>query len=144
MRIVSRPALALAAAALLAGAAPARDLATLLARIKAVGPEGAGGAEAAAAWKEATAAGPDALPDVLASFDGATPRAANYLRPLASDGREAVTRGTVMHSGRRIAVANAEVRDADGKQIALATGSAMILPDRAASLASVDDAAADE
>jgi hypothetical protein len=85
MRIVSRPALALAAAALLAGAAPARDLATLLARIKAVGPEGAGGAEAAAAWKEATAAGPDALPDVLASFDGATPRAANYLRPLADN-----------------------------------------------------------
>jgi uncharacterized protein (TIGR00369 family) len=68
----------------------------------------------------------------------------NYLRPLASDGREATARGTVMHAGRRIAVADAEVRDADGKQVALATGSAMILPGRPASLASVEDAAAGE
>jgi uncharacterized protein (TIGR00369 family) len=66
----------------------------------------------------------------------------NFLRPLASDGREATARGVVMHAGRRIAVANAEVRDAEGKQIALATGSAMILPDRTASLASVEDTTA--
>jgi uncharacterized protein (TIGR00369 family) len=63
----------------------------------------------------------------------------NYLRPLASDGREATARGNVAHSGRRIAVAHAEVRDADGKKVALATGSAMILPGRAASLASIED-----
>lgn len=63
----------------------------------------------------------------------------NYLRPLASDGREATARGTVMHAGRRIAVAHANVHDADGKQVALATGSAMILPGRAASLASIED-----
>jgi uncharacterized protein (TIGR00369 family) len=68
----------------------------------------------------------------------------NYLRPLASDGREAIGRGTVTHAGRRIAVANAEVRDADGKRVALATGSAMILPGRPASLASVEDATAAE
>lgn len=65
----------------------------------------------------------------------------NYLRPLASDGREAIARGTVAHAGRQIAVAHAEVQDADGKRIALATGSAMILPGRAASLASIEDAA---
>jgi uncharacterized protein (TIGR00369 family) len=64
----------------------------------------------------------------------------NYLRPLASDGREATARGTVAHAGRRIAVAHADVHDADGKPVALATGSAMILPGRAASLASVEDA----
>ena len=64
----------------------------------------------------------------------------NYLRPLASDGREATARGTVMHAGRRIAVAQAEVHDADGRRVALATGSAMILPGRTASGASVDDA----
>jgi uncharacterized protein (TIGR00369 family) len=64
----------------------------------------------------------------------------NYLRPLASDGREAVARGTVAHAGRRIAVAHADVRDATGKQVALATGSAMILPGRAASLAAIEDA----
>jgi uncharacterized protein (TIGR00369 family) len=63
----------------------------------------------------------------------------NYLRPLAADGREATARGTVLHSGRRIAVANAEVRNADDKAVALATGSAMILPGRPAALASVDD-----
>jgi uncharacterized protein (TIGR00369 family) len=66
----------------------------------------------------------------------------NYLRPLASDGREATARGTVVHAGRRIAVAHAEVHDADGKQVALATGSAMILPGRTASLASIEDATA--
>lgn len=58
----------------------------------------------------------------------------NYLRPLAADGRLACARGRVVHSGRRIAVGNAEVSDADGKPIAVATGSAMILPDRPASL----------
>jgi uncharacterized protein (TIGR00369 family) len=63
----------------------------------------------------------------------------NYLRPLASDGRQATAHGTVSHSGRRIAVANAEVRNADGKTVALATGSAMILPGRPAALASVED-----
>jgi uncharacterized protein (TIGR00369 family) len=63
----------------------------------------------------------------------------NYLRPLASDGREATARGTVLHSGRRVAVASAEVRDADDKTVALATGSAMILPGRPAALASVED-----
>jgi uncharacterized protein (TIGR00369 family) len=58
----------------------------------------------------------------------------NYLRPLAADGRLAHARGRVVHSGRRIAVAGAEVFDADGKAIAVATGSAMVLPGRAASL----------
>jgi uncharacterized protein (TIGR00369 family) len=67
----------------------------------------------------------------------------NYLRPLSSDGREATARGTIAHAGRRIAVAHAEVRDADGKQVALATGSAMILPGRAASLAAVEDTTPD-
>ncbi len=58
----------------------------------------------------------------------------NFLRPLAADGREARAAGRVLHAGRRIAVASAEVRDADGKPVAIATGSAMLLPGRAASL----------
>lgn len=49
----------------------------------------------------------------------------NYLRPLASDGREARARGYLIHFGRRIAVAGAEVTDADGRTIAVATGSAV-------------------
>ena len=68
----------------------------------------------------------------------------SFLRPLASDGRDATARGTVMHAGRRLAVAQSEVHDADGRRIALATGSAMILPGRTASGASVDDATPDE
>ncbi len=62
----------------------------------------------------------------------------NYLRPLAADGRNATARGSGVHAGRRIAVANAEVLNAAGKPVAVATGSAMILPDRPASLGAVE------
>ena len=58
----------------------------------------------------------------------------NFLRPLSTDGREAVARGRLLHAGRRIAVASSELADADGKLVALATGSAMLLPGRPASL----------
>ena len=61
----------------------------------------------------------------------------NFLRPAAPDGRELVSRSTVVHRGRTMAVANAEVVNADGKAVALATGSAMILPGRPASLMGV-------
>ncbi len=47
----------------------------------------------------------------------------NYLRPLASDGREATAHATLVHGGRRTAVARAEVADADGRAIAVASGS---------------------
>ncbi|MEO6858079.1 MAG: PaaI family thioesterase [Solirubrobacteraceae bacterium] len=50
----------------------------------------------------------------------------NLLRPLASDGRPARALGRVVHSGRRIAVCGAEVSDADGRPIAVATGSALL------------------
>jgi uncharacterized protein (TIGR00369 family) len=63
----------------------------------------------------------------------------NYLRPLATDGRAAVATGRVTHAGRTIAVASAEVLDADGRAIAVATGSALVLPGRAASLAFLED-----
>jgi uncharacterized protein (TIGR00369 family) len=66
----------------------------------------------------------------------------NYLRPLKADGREATAAGTVVHAGRRVAVADARVLDADHKAIAVATGSAMLLPGRAASLAALEDYAA--
>jgi uncharacterized protein (TIGR00369 family) len=49
----------------------------------------------------------------------------NYLRPLASDGREARAYGRLIHGGRRTAVASAEVVDADGRTIAVTTGSAV-------------------
>lgn len=62
----------------------------------------------------------------------------NYLRPLAADGRVATAHGEVIHAGRRIAVGNSEVLDADGRRIAVATGSAMLLPGRPASLGAVE------
>ncbi|MGH2892491.1 MAG: PaaI family thioesterase [Solirubrobacteraceae bacterium] len=49
----------------------------------------------------------------------------NYLRPLASDGREATAHATLVHGGRRTAVARADVADADGRAIAVASGSAI-------------------
>ena len=52
----------------------------------------------------------------------------NYLRPLASDGREAAAHASLVHGGRRTAVARAEVTDADGRAIAVATGSAIAEP----------------
>ena len=59
----------------------------------------------------------------------------NFLRPAPADGRDLVARGKVDHAGRTIAVAHSEIVNADGKQIALATGSAVLLPGRSASLA---------
>jgi uncharacterized protein (TIGR00369 family) len=58
----------------------------------------------------------------------------NFLRPGIADGRELVARGTVAHAGRTMVVAHSEVVNADGKRVALATGSSLLLPGRAASL----------
>ena len=52
----------------------------------------------------------------------------NYLRPLASDGREVQAHARLIHSGRRIAVAGAEVQGADGRAFAFATGSGLFSP----------------
>ncbi|HEX2088671.1 MAG TPA: PaaI family thioesterase [Actinomycetota bacterium] len=54
----------------------------------------------------------------------------NFLRPVAPDGRDLVGRAEVVHRGRSIAVANAELLTQDEKRVALATGTAMILPGR--------------
>jgi uncharacterized protein (TIGR00369 family) len=50
----------------------------------------------------------------------------NLLRPLASDGRLASAHGQLVHSGRRVAVGRGDVRDASGRTIAVATGSALL------------------
>jgi hypothetical protein len=56
------------------------DLDAWLARIRAVGAEGEGHAEAGEAVRNVVARGPDALLPTLAAFDGAGPRARNWLR----------------------------------------------------------------
>ena len=68
---------------LLAGCATGGGLQDDLAAIRAVGPEGAGHAEASRAWKAVVGRGPEALLPILAAFDGADPRAANWLRAAA-------------------------------------------------------------
>jgi hypothetical protein len=60
------------------------DFAALIMKIKAVGREGAGNAEASKAWKELVRAGPKSLLIVLAAFDDADTTADNWLR-LAVD-----------------------------------------------------------
>ncbi|HEV3473804.1 MAG TPA: PaaI family thioesterase [Actinomycetota bacterium] len=50
----------------------------------------------------------------------------SFLRPVFADGRDLVGTGTVEHRGRTLAVANAEIRNADGKKVAVATGSSLI------------------
>ncbi|MFZ0040274.1 MAG: hotdog fold thioesterase [Solirubrobacteraceae bacterium] len=49
----------------------------------------------------------------------------NFLRPLASDGGQAQACARLVQAGRRIAVAGAEVLDARGRTIAIASGSAI-------------------
>jgi hypothetical protein len=49
-------------------------------QIKKVGREGEGNANAAAAWKQLVACGPDAQPHILAAMDDADPVACNWLR----------------------------------------------------------------
>lgn len=58
----------------------------------------------------------------------------NFLRPVQPDGREIVAHGRIRHAGRTMGVAEAKVVNADGKPVALATGSAMVVADRPADL----------
>ena len=67
----------------------------------------------------------------------------NYLRPVFPDGEDLIAKARVLHSGRTIAIASAELENAEGKPVALATGSTMYLPGRPASLAGVDLASDD-
>jgi uncharacterized protein (TIGR00369 family) len=57
-----------------------------------------------------------------------------FLRPVSPDGRDLRSSGTVIHRGRSIAIGTSEVFDADGKKVAVATGSALVLPGRPATV----------
>jgi uncharacterized protein (TIGR00369 family) len=62
----------------------------------------------------------------------------NFVRPGLPDGREIRACGRVRHAGKAIAVAESEVTNADGKPLALATGSAMLLSGSSADLSRSD------
>jgi uncharacterized protein (TIGR00369 family) len=51
----------------------------------------------------------------------------NFLRPVAGDGSALEARAKVVHRGRSLTVGTAEVLGADGRPVALATGSAALL-----------------
>lgn len=62
----------------------------------------------------------------------------NFLRPVQGDGRELVAIGRVEHAGRTLAIANAELFDADERRVAIATGSSMFLPGHPAALGEIE------
>jgi uncharacterized protein (TIGR00369 family) len=65
----------------------------------------------------------------------------NYRRPALPDGRDLRARGAVVHAGRTLVVTRAEIDNADGKLVALATGSSIYLPNRPAALGDLELAA---
>jgi uncharacterized protein (TIGR00369 family) len=54
----------------------------------------------------------------------------NFLRPVFPDGTDLVIKARVIHRGRSLAVASAEMLTAEGKRAAVALGSMLILPGR--------------
>jgi uncharacterized protein (TIGR00369 family) len=62
----------------------------------------------------------------------------NYLRPVFPDGEDLTARARILHRGRTLAIAAVEMTNAEGKQVALATGSSMYLPGRPANLVGVE------
>ena len=53
-----------------------------------------------------------------------------FVRPVPPDGRDLTAVGRVVHHGRSISIATAELRNSDGKLVATAIGSSMLLPGR--------------
>jgi uncharacterized protein (TIGR00369 family) len=62
----------------------------------------------------------------------------NYLRPVFPDGNDLTARARILHRGRTLVIAAVEITNAEGKQVALATGSSMYLPGRPANLIGVE------
>lgn len=52
----------------------------------------------------------------------------NFLRPVTADGTDLTAYGKVVHRGRTLAIANAEVVNAEGKKVAFGTGTIMLRP----------------
>jgi uncharacterized protein (TIGR00369 family) len=52
----------------------------------------------------------------------------NFLRPVSADGKDLTAYGRVVHRGRTLAIANAEVVNAEGKKVAFGTGTIMLRP----------------
>ena len=57
-----------------------------------------------------------------------------FLRPVSPDGRDLIAHGIVTHRGRSVVIGTSQVFDADGKKVAVATSSALLLPGRPATV----------
>jgi uncharacterized protein (TIGR00369 family) len=53
----------------------------------------------------------------------------NFVRPVLPDGRDLIGRARVTHRGRSLAVTTAELTNADGKLVAVGSGTALIRED---------------
>jgi uncharacterized protein (TIGR00369 family) len=62
----------------------------------------------------------------------------NYLRPVFPDGEDLTARARILHRGRTLVIAAADITNSEGKPVALATGSSMYLPGRPANLVGVE------
>jgi uncharacterized protein (TIGR00369 family) len=62
----------------------------------------------------------------------------NFMRPVPPDGRDLTAKAEIVHRGRTISITSCRVTNADGKPVALATGSAMYLPGRPANLLGIE------
>jgi uncharacterized protein (TIGR00369 family) len=62
----------------------------------------------------------------------------NYLRPVFPDDNDLTAHARILHRGRTLVIAAVEITNAEGKQVALATGSSMYLPGRPANLVGVE------
>jgi uncharacterized protein (TIGR00369 family) len=62
----------------------------------------------------------------------------NFLRPVQADGRDLIAKGRVEHAGRTLAIADAELFNAEGQRVAIATGSSMYLPGHPAALGEIE------
>jgi uncharacterized protein (TIGR00369 family) len=51
----------------------------------------------------------------------------NFLRPVEADGKDLTAYGKVVHRGRTLAIANADVVNAEGKKVAFGTGTIMLM-----------------
>jgi uncharacterized protein (TIGR00369 family) len=62
-----------------------------------------------------------------------------FIRPAPPDGRTLTAVGRVVNHGKSLSVATAEIRNADGKLVATALGSSMLLPGRSLSRVVVEE-----
>lgn len=59
----------------------------------------------------------------------------HFLRPAVPDGTILTAKSRIVHRGKTLAVANSDIRNSEGKSIAVATGSAVVLEGRMTKLA---------